>query len=880
LHPELKGSVYSIITDLVDKIGDDETTSPNIDPSIDKLITVEGMNVEKLSSLLKCYGTCQLIMDREQSRKIHLAPQRLLSNLSYVRSAHILVNKAKEDGGSQSTQYFKLAGILNSNPKASLPHPQWKPIHDAILVTAISKHGWIDRDSHCRAIIKDDEIKWGVPFDKSSIAVDICRSNLEDKPDNKFIIPVPGGIQTIRLVADRVAAFFNDEDDAVKSCKGFNLNLVLNSYCVVSAQSNEEDSTSRWEVDYEELETGSEDRNADDKENIAKEEDFSVVGLPTRKDLLRRAKLLLSKPLSSGTSDKGQQEVAVAHKFSVLDQSDVSNIFLAELLRESIKVGQKQQKWISKLLSTAHAEARIRASEYPRESNESKEVQKIAGHILLAKQNSTPFIRPAKNVLRAILGMEVHHSRKSNEIAFVVERKPMAIAKVSVGKNPPVSSTVPSKNKTERAAPAKKSKTKKKKKSRGLENTAGDAAINKALSIGKYLERNIPIPPENFFRLASIETLLLSVLCSQGMPICDENWQTAINSDFDDNETYALSWYQTGSVLEAAAETWFSMTDNRIKRARQKGNEVSIQLQRELQCRQLVYSEASKLRQCPTDLAKKAIMLVEALRLDSGNKLKGSNKKDIRLGMRTLQWSSNHMIRWGQVLGVFLDGRIIPNSVIANRPAIVPIALVDEKGCAAIYSQIVQQSRLRTVYLKYEGDLFSKMLAKAAKKCDANESDWEDRPSWWCNEPDMPTKDDENLICGILQYGYGGFDEMVSLDERFLDYELEAEGDVRFDRLSAQARLDCLTRELSAIDDTAESLRLINSRKQNSHMGRVNSGTAYSTQVGIDAFFVPKKDAYSSDDSSVVEIIEPSTPLGGKRKVDTEQKSSDKKVKK
>lgn len=236
------------------------------------------------------------------------------------------------------------------------------------------------------------------------------------------------------------------------------------------------------------------------------------------------------------------------------------------------------------------------------------------------------------------------------------------------------------------------------------------------------------------------------------------------------------------------------------------------------------------------------------------------------------------MVKWGQVLGVFFDGRIIPNSVIANRPGIMPTAYVDEKGCAAIYSQIVQQSRLRTVYLKYEGDIFSKMLAKASTKCDANVSEWEDRPSWWCDEPNTPTNDDENLICGILQYGYGGFDEMVKLDERFRDYGLEGRGGARFDRFSAQARLDCLTRELSAIDDTAESLRLINNRRQNPQMGRMNIGTAYTTQVGIDAFFVPKIDENSSNDSSV-EIVE-TLPFGEKRKVHIEKTSSEKKVKK
>jgi len=59
-------------------------------------------------------------------------------------------------------------------------------------------------------------------------------------------------------------------------------------------------------------------------------------------------------------------------------------------------------------------------------------------------------------------------------------------------------------------------------------------------------------------------------------------------------------------------------------------------------------------------------------------------------------------------------------------------------------------------------------------------------------------------------------------------------------------------------------------------MGRMNIGTAHSTHVGIDAFFVPKRDENSSNDSSVENAD--TLPFGEKRKVDTEKTSSEKKV--
>jgi hypothetical protein len=310
------------------------------------------------------------------------------------------------------------------------------------------------------------------------------------------------------------------------------------------------------------------------------------------------------------------------------------------------------------------------------------------------------------------------------------------------------------------------------------------------------------------------------------------------------------------------------MTASRLAQAKNNDDDIPQSLEAELEGRQLVYSEAANLRQDPVSLAKKAIMLIQALRMNSGNRLKGTNKRDTNIGLRTLQWSSNHLVKWSQYLGIFIDGKVLHNTVIGARPDIIPTAYVDEKGCAAIYSQIVQQTRLRALYLKYnEDEFFNKMLPRALRYCDANEKEWEDKPSWWGDDQNSPTGDDESLICGILQYGYGGFDEMTRQDERFSEYSNTASGDEHFDRWSAQKRLDCVTRELGAIDDTSESMRLLNERKHNSAMGRKDSSdTNYSSnsvQVGIDAFFAPKKETAApvenSDDDSSIEVVEVSS---------------------
>lgn len=307
------------------------------------------------------------------------------------------------------------------------------------------------------------------------------------------------------------------------------------------------------------------------------------------------------------------------------------------------------------------------------------------------------------------------------------------------------------------------------------------------------------------------------------------------------------------------------MTATRLVNARKNG-EVPQALQLELEGRQLVYTEAANLRKNPTSLAKKAIMLIQAVRTSTGNRLKGASKKEISIGSRTLQWSSNHLMKWSQSLGIFIGGKVLCNTVIATRPDVIPTAYIDEKGCAAIYSQIVQQSRLRALYLKYdEDDFFGNMLQKALRYCDSTENEWEARPSWWGDDDNSPAADDESLICGILQFGYGGFDEMVRQDEHFSEHD-DCSSYEKFDRWSAQKRLDCITRELGAIDDTAESIRLLNERKHNSVINGKGAENKISVQVGIDAFFVPKKGKGAPDensDDSSIEIIETSP---GKRK--------------
>ena len=529
VHPELEGTVNSIISTIGNKVADVTESDEGKDSVPLNEFTAQDVTFDQLSSFLQSYSPLQIIMDREHSRLINLVPQRLLNTLSYVHNARSFVTQSS--GGNNEDinvrDYLKLSKLIDVSPKAAIPHPQWTSIHDAILVTAIAKHGWIDRDSHCRSIIEDKEIKWGSPFDESVSERQEPCPNKKDKQDS-------ANVELIQKVAERAARFLNKENDAIKDCKGFNLNLILKSYSIVSSKRDDGTGISTaWEVDIEELRNTCNSRACTDKRTNGREE-IEEVGLPTRKELLRRARILLARPPNNTVNSEARSGLSQPD-FGVLDQSNLCNTFLAELLREAIKVGQKQQKWIDKVLVAAHEECRARSEECSSLADECAELRKISNNISLVKKNSKPFVRASKNVLRVIMGLEAHQN-KPTESLFVEERKPKSVATAT---------------KTKKKSPKSSKIGKGKKKSSWLESTSGDAAVNRALTIGKYPDKNIAIPDEKYLKLTSIETLMLSVLCSQGMPVFDDNWHSSLKTYGNDDNSYSLCWFQTGSVLEA-----------------------------------------------------------------------------------------------------------------------------------------------------------------------------------------------------------------------------------------------------------------------------------------------------------------------------------------
>lgn len=75
-----------------------------------------------------------------------------------------------------------LSQAIFIDPQSSLPHKDWTLLHDAILIRAVVKHGWLDSLTNCAAIANDKTIHWGAPFEVSDESIGEEQRKPEAKP--------------------------------------------------------------------------------------------------------------------------------------------------------------------------------------------------------------------------------------------------------------------------------------------------------------------------------------------------------------------------------------------------------------------------------------------------------------------------------------------------------------------------------------------------------------------------------------------------------------------------------------------------------------------------------------------------------------------------
>jgi hypothetical protein len=771
IHPELKTIVEEVQQSL------EKIRRKSLEEHEQYLASLEpkSITVTSLDRLLNQFAPLQLVVDRATAKRVSLT-RKLLTSCTTLFNAHDVVRRAENMDSSIST-VDRIARSFVIDKRVYVPHNEWTTRHDAVLIMAIAKHGWIEHEMCCRAITEDRSIKWGAPFDT--------------KP-NHFKSSTARGVDdgTLLRVANRAAMFLTTEKEAMEATKDFREALVVGTYGLRMRPSTEENAAAVWEVDesrFAEIKRGREEVGQTD-------EDF--VDLPTKKDLVKRAKSLLSKPIVLSENDKDtpkKPEETFEHGYQVLDQDNPSNLLLAEILRGLIRVSfnnsEKRRQIGRTLMLAASNEAKSRIEDYEttdqKNSIEIKAMERIIEHFSFSNRFSQTQPVQSKNVLRAILGMAPVTPKRGSKHLFPPEKAPLPIETV----------------RNKKAKPRKL-------RERSLRDTGatGDKAISDAISLVAADDEAVSkmLAGKNFIQLSAPETLLLTVVCSQGLPIWTEHWRDLIDADGIVPEKQgpgfqnAISFWGMGQVFEAAAHVWHQSAMLKLESKqtsflqkyagiadfdpeKQEARKKLALLEQDEQRKRILLATVIDYKNHPRKLAKKCVMLLESIRNSMGtiesiakksaSKIAALKKTENHLGPFVLEWLTEEIHRWAESLElVDISGR--PLSYTAADFAPDPrhgielhsiAALMDKDGCRAVFAQVAQQSRVREIFLKSTPEDISLLLTNACHN-HAEIDEWEDRPSWWgqsipCS---YSIQHDYLILDSLLEYGYSGIEETLA----------------------------------------------------------------------------------------------------------------------
>jgi hypothetical protein len=105
-----------------------------------------------------------------------------------LQAVSIVDSKSQPDDPPQARSLALSKSININHHQSSLPHTEWTLLHDAILICAVTKHGWIDSHSSWSAIENDKTIRWGAPFEASDEIKgdEQKRAELDPRAEKKF----------------------------------------------------------------------------------------------------------------------------------------------------------------------------------------------------------------------------------------------------------------------------------------------------------------------------------------------------------------------------------------------------------------------------------------------------------------------------------------------------------------------------------------------------------------------------------------------------------------------------------------------------------------------------------------------------------------------
>ena len=581
IHPELAKAIETIISAAKKDAADARSNNEKEESSIVEKVSgfdVSKTTVENIEFLMRHFAPPQLLADRENDNRYKMG-KRFTNLMLNSNTAHDIVSRAKSKAKQGITDEASvvshkdlinnLAKLITLDKRTAVPHPKWTAIHDAVLIAAIAKHGWIDRDSACKAMVEDKSIKWGRPFDDGDFAP-LKDSVNKDEPidtDTKMSDPQPSSdksaeengndeessiVSDLKSIAPRVLNFFQNEKSLLVDLKGFDQDLVARTYGLVKEDEGPEDgdfvkeAPPSWRFDETLLSAAKSEVVSSTNGQKADEEDEEVSDelsdLPSRKELRRRAKSIVKFVLATSTGSASSSTLAVdpaaavnqgedkegdastdaalstpEQEFRRIDQMDKRNIFLVELLNAIIKLSTKvsaHKQITKKLLHYALKEVDCYIEGYAQvpEPNRVEDFRKIKSHIDLVKKTIQKHHRQGKNVLRVMLGIDAIAAKKGNEGLFPVVPKYGNIPAISSKKkqSKSKSSTGGAKNvgTSDSMASSTRKKRKKKTQLESYDSALGDVAINRALSLGMEMDPALIGSDSKALKLSSIEVCL------------------------------------------------------------------------------------------------------------------------------------------------------------------------------------------------------------------------------------------------------------------------------------------------------------------------------------------------------------------------------------
>jgi hypothetical protein len=743
IHPELSVMAETLLKTVESSRRDDVESQERI-RARHLSLSSDTVSMEVLKSFLNQYAPLQLLVDRTRSNRIRLS-RRLPSTCSFMHTASTLVRKAQTS--SVDTEVIgRLASSLVVDKRTTLPHPLWTTKHDAVLVLAIAKHGWIDQEASCRAITDDSTVAWGAPFEVS-----------DENENSVAAVESRRTIADLRATGSRAASLMNEHHDLLEETKGFNTSLVVRAYDLLRQASN---ATSEG-LESTNLQSWTVNNITDDDSGGGEHE---PVELPTKKDLVRRAKIVLAR--SNGPAGETNAPVATRNSFgfAVLDQSETCNILLAEMMRGILKAPSISES-CKNLCQLALKEAQIRlhtiqtagsasldAASKP--SKEADDMIRISRQIEIVQRNLKKSARGCKNLVRVMLGADPHQPRNANEIMF------------------PVDKAAPSALETIRVTNA------------GTK-TSGEKAFEVAMK--RAQTRKSEIDSETMIDLTEIETLILQIICSQGLPVWRDECNTlslgASDGSSADNTApgakYTTTWLSVGRSLTTLAQICVKKAAEKAKKARkeyekakesdkEKAEAIALESEYVFVGRETAAEQATEYAADPETLAKKTIMMLEKLRRHmvpvslTQNAIRSS---DNGLGAKIVLWLAKEIERWSISLNL-VDDKNCPLAYSAvdfledlseEEKSGVEIATVfDKKGCRNVLSQVASVSRIRSVYMEYSYEDLLAKIEKATKNLVASGDVWEHKPDWWGppSQPQGSTGHDSLLLERLLSSGY------------------------------------------------------------------------------------------------------------------------------